>query len=90
MAADRRHSGEAFHVCSGRAVSITGIVDRLLGLSTTEISVEVDSERFRQADIPWLVGDPSKIEAAMGWRAEIPIEQTLSDLLDWWRERERS
>jgi GDP-4-dehydro-6-deoxy-D-mannose reductase len=51
--------------------------------------VSLDEQRLRRADIPWLVGDPSKIDRAVGWRAEIPLEQTLADILDWWRERER-
>jgi len=85
MAANRRHGGEAFHVCSGQSVAISDIVDHLLELSTADIAVEVDRERFRRADIPWLVGDPAKIESATGWRPEIPLRQTLADLLDWWR-----
>lgn len=87
LAADRRHAGEIFHVCTGRGVAISEIVEQLLDLSTCEILVEVDEARFRRADIPWLVGDSSRIESATDWRAEIPLRQTLSDLLNWWRER---
>ncbi|MCU0303941.1 MAG: GDP-mannose 4,6-dehydratase [Thermoanaerobaculales bacterium] len=87
-ATDRRHAGEVFNVCTGRAVVISEVVELLRGLSRVPITVEVDRSRLRQADIPWMVGDPTKIEAATGWRAEIPLRQTLSDLLDWWRARE--
>lgn len=90
LVADRRHAGRVFHVCTGRPVAISQVVDSLLAMSTREISVEIDGDRFRPSDIPWLVGDPSRIEAATGWRAEIPLKQTLRDLLDWWREKERS
>jgi GDP-4-dehydro-6-deoxy-D-mannose reductase len=85
LVADPRFAGEAFNVCSGRATRIRQIVDLLLERSRVPISIEPDPDRYRQADIPWLVGDPSKIEAAVGWRAEIPLQQTLSDLLEWWR-----
>jgi GDP-4-dehydro-6-deoxy-D-mannose reductase len=87
LVANRQFSGEVFHICSGRGIAISEVVDELLDLSRCEISVEIDRARMRRSDIPWLVGDPSKIEAATGWRAEIPLRQTLSDLLDWWRER---
>lgn len=87
LIADRRHAGGVFHVCTGRPVPITEIVGHLLEMSRCEIEVEVNGDLVRPSDIPWLVGDPSRIEAATGWRAEIPLEQTLRDLLDWWRAR---
>lgn len=90
MVTDRRHAGEVFHVSSGRAIVISDVVGLLLEMSPCDLAVEFDPERVRLADIPWMVGDPSKIAAATGWKAEIPLEQTLSDLLDWWREKERS
>jgi GDP-4-dehydro-6-deoxy-D-mannose reductase len=85
LIADRRLAGGVFHVCTGRPVVISDVVRLLLEMSRCEISVEVDGARVRLSDIPWMVGDPSRIEAATGWRAEIPLEQTLGDLLDWWR-----
>ena len=89
IAADRNHAGRVFHVCTGRETTITKVLDLLLAMSECEISVEVDGDRVRRSDIPWLVGDPSRIKAATGWRAEIPLEKTLKDLLNWWRQRER-
>jgi GDP-4-dehydro-6-deoxy-D-mannose reductase len=88
LVADRRHAGQVFNVCTGRATTISELVDTLLSLSECEISVEVDPDKIRPVDIPWMVGDPTRIETATGWRAAIPLRQTLSDLLDWWRERE--
>lgn len=85
LIADRRHAGGVFHVCTGRPVPITEIVRILLEMSRCDISVEIDGDLVRPSDIPWLVGDPRRIEEATGWRAEIPLEQTLRDLLDWWR-----
>jgi GDP-4-dehydro-6-deoxy-D-mannose reductase len=87
LACRRRHAGEVFNVCTGRGLAISEIVDMLRELTELEIAVEIDRDRARPSDIPWLVGDPSKIEAACGWRAEIPIERTLEDLLNWWRHR---
>ena len=89
VACARRHAGEVFNVCTGRGVAVSEVVDTLLGLTDVPVEVVVRPELARPADIPWLVGDPSHIEAATGWRAEIPLRQTLSDLLDWWRTRER-
>ncbi len=87
LIADRRHAGGVFHICTGRPVVISEVVRLLIEMSRCKISVEVDGARVRPSDIPWIVGDPSRIEAATGWRAEIPLEQTLLDLLNWWRSK---
>jgi GDP-4-dehydro-6-deoxy-D-mannose reductase len=42
---------------------------------------------MRPADLPVLRGDAGKLAAATGWSPEIPIEQTLADLVDELRAR---
>lgn len=79
--------GAAYNVCSGRAVSIRDLLDHLLDLSTHPVDVRRDPDRMRPADIPLLIGDPGLLLEETGWKSEIPIEETLRDLLDWWRER---
>lgn len=85
LAAQRELSGDVFNVCSGRAISIRRILELLLGLARCEVTVRSDPERMRPADIPLLIGDPRRFREATGWVPEIPIERTLTDLLDWWR-----
>ncbi len=76
-----------YNVCSGRAYRIGDLLDTLLTLARTRISVSIDPARLRPSDNPVVVGDPSRTAAESGWRATIPIEQTLKDLLDYWRSR---
>jgi GDP-4-dehydro-6-deoxy-D-mannose reductase len=80
-------SGRPYNICSGRAHRIGDLLDTLLGLSRTRISVAVDPSRLRPSDNPIVLGDPSRMAREIGWRAEIPIERTLTDLLDYWRQR---
>ncbi len=85
---DRGEAGEVYNLCSGKAWSVRQVLDFLLGQSRVpQVSVQEDPARLRPSDVPILVGDASKIERALGWRAEIPFEQTLKDLLDYWRQR---
>jgi GDP-4-dehydro-6-deoxy-D-mannose reductase len=86
LAATRGISGEAYNVCSRRRTSIRRVLDMLLAHSEAEVEVEVDPDRLRAADIPCLVGDHSKFSDITGWQPEIPLAETLGDLLDWWRE----
>ena len=87
---ERGEPGEVYNLCSGRAWSIQQVLEHLIGASTVKgIAVEVDAERLRPSDVMILEGDPSKIEKATGWKVTIPFERTLSELLDYWRERVR-
>lgn len=83
----RGKKGEIYNVCSGRADSLKDNLDLLLSLSKKDIRVEVDSKKLRKADIPFVPGDPQKIHQATGWKPKIPLNQTLKDLLDYWREK---
>ena len=81
-------AGDVYNLCSGRAWAIQDVLDFLLQKSRVrDITVKEDPARLRPSDVPVLLGDPSKIERAVAWKAEIPFEQTLSDLLDYWRAR---
>ena len=72
-------------------VAVRAVVglDGLLGLTTVRPVVEVDPAMIRPLEMPVMYADCTRIEAATGWRAEIPFEQTLRDVLDDWRERTR-
>jgi GDP-4-dehydro-6-deoxy-D-mannose reductase len=78
--------GEVYNLCSGRSYSVRAVLDVLLSLARTPIRVEVDAGKFRPLDNPRINGDPARIRAEFGLRPEIPMEKTLSDLLDHWRE----
>jgi GDP-4-dehydro-6-deoxy-D-mannose reductase len=87
LAASHGEPGAAYNVCSGRGVTIAEILRRLCELSRVPIEVVTDPKRLRPADVPSLIGDPTALETLTGWRAEIPLEKTLGDLLDHWRRR---
>jgi GDP-4-dehydro-6-deoxy-D-mannose reductase len=85
LAAQHGKPGAAYNVCSGRGITIHQLLDRLLHLAGLEVEVIVDPDRLRANDIPQLVGDAGRFTGTTGWRPEIPLDDTLSDLLDWWR-----
>jgi GDP-4-dehydro-6-deoxy-D-mannose reductase len=76
-----------YNVCTGRGVRLGDLVKRLVALAGIEVEVRPDPGRIRPADIPVLVGDPSRLRAATGWEPRIPFDRTLSDLLEDWRAR---
>ena len=76
-----------YNVCSGRGVRIRDLLDLLIRLSGIDVEVRVDPQKVRRAEIPEVVGDPSRIRDATGWQAEVALERTMRFLLDGWRER---
>ena len=84
---DAGRAGEAYNVCSGRGRRIQEMLDVLLAHSRVRVKVEVDPRRLRPSDVPVLVGDPSKLRKDTGWVPQIPLEETLFDLLEDWRRR---
>jgi len=77
--------GRPYNVCSGRAITMRHLLDLLLARARVPVTVKVDPARYRPNDTPLLLGDPSRVHADLGWAAEIPLEQTLDDLLEYWR-----
>jgi len=79
--------GRPYNICTGTAYRIGDLLETLLGLARTPIRITVDPTRLRPSDNPVVVGDPRRIADEAGWRPTIPIEDTLEDLLDYWRLR---
>jgi len=80
--------GETYNVGSGHAYAIREILDKIISRSTTEIRVETDPAKIRPVDVPVIEADITKLKEATGWEPEIPLEQTIEEVLADWREQE--
>lgn len=78
-------AGESYNVGSGNAVSIRELLDRILGMTKRQITVETDAGRLRPSDIPIIQADIDRLREATGWKPEIPLERTIRETLDYWR-----
>ena len=56
-------------------------------MSKVKIKVQEDKERMRPSDVEVLIGNSTKFRKQTGWRPEIPFTKTMTDLLNYWRER---
>ncbi len=79
--------GEVYNLGRGEATSVGAILDALIALGRVPVEVTPDPSRFRPADVPRQVADCAKFHALVGWRAEIPLQATLRDTLEYWRSR---
>lgn len=78
-------SGAVYNIGRGKAVEVQYILDTALSFSDMDIKVSRDPARMRASDIPIIEPDVSRIAADTGWKAEISMEQTIRDSLDYWR-----
>lgn len=87
MILERGQPGRPYNICSGRAISIRELLDRLIARARVPVIVKVDPARYRPNDTPLLLGNPARLRDELGWTPEIPIERTLDDLLEYWRNK---
>ena len=80
--------GQSYNIGGTYSCTIRQMLDHLLSLSSRkDIRVEVDPQRLRPIDADLQVPDTSKFNRHTGWEPQIPFEKTMSDLLNYWRER---
>lgn len=84
---EKGEPGEVYNLGSGKDITIQELLDRLLELTDIEITVKQDPARMRPSDVEILQADITKFGKLTGWKPEIPLDKTLEDLLDYWRER---
>jgi GDP-4-dehydro-6-deoxy-D-mannose reductase len=80
--AQQGQPGEAYNVCSGVPVSIQTIADQMIQASGHDIALRVDSELFRPNDVPIRFGDATKLHVQTGWKPQIPLNTTLSEIIN--------
>lgn len=78
---ERGDPGEVYNVCSGIGIAVDELVRRLLEVAEVDLELETDPELMRPVDVPVLIGDNSRITATTGWKPEIPLDDTLRDVV---------
>jgi GDP-4-dehydro-6-deoxy-D-mannose reductase len=87
LATEHCEPGEVYNICSGVSYAVEEVLEMLLAMTEVAVEVRQDPARLRPSDVPILQGDNTKFVKATGWSPTIPLEQTLRDILDYWRQR---
>lgn len=78
--------GAYYNIGGDFSCKVGDMLNKLISMSTlSNISVQSDPDRLRPIDADLQVPDTSKFRKHTGWRPNIPFEQTMSDLLKYWR-----
>jgi GDP-4-dehydro-6-deoxy-D-mannose reductase len=77
----------AFNVASGRAVAVLDLIELVRAAARLPVRHVIDRARVRAHDVPEVRGSAERLREATGWEPQIPLERTVADALDDWRER---
>lgn len=79
--------GEAYNLGQGDAHTIQRLLDTLLSFCNININVRIDPARLRPSNVPVSYADISKLQAATNWTPQISFEDSLYDVLTYWRQK---
>jgi GDP-D-mannose dehydratase len=78
--------GDVYNIGGSRTITIREALDILLSFSKKKFEIKVDPQLLRPSDVTLQIPCLDKFKSETGWQPEIPLEQTLEDLLNYWRE----
>jgi GDP-4-dehydro-6-deoxy-D-mannose reductase len=79
---ERGRPGEVYNVCTGTAIDMETVLAMLVQRSEAPIHTTLDPQRLRPIELPLLQGSRQKLTDATGWEPELPLGQTLAEVLD--------
>jgi len=79
---ERGRSGETYNVASGQGIALSDVLDRLMAIVGHRVIAEADPELVRPADIPYLVGDATRLQAATQWAPRVGLDELLREVVD--------
>jgi GDP-4-dehydro-6-deoxy-D-mannose reductase len=84
MLSQKGTSGEVYNICSGKGYVLRSVLDRYQSLARVAVKERLDPKLLRNYDEMTKIGSPAKL-FALGWNAQHNIQDTLADILDYWR-----
>lgn len=82
-------SGEVFNICTSNGVAIRDIITMLSKITGVIPEVVIDPLLLRPVENAIVIGSYEKIKKRIGWNPEIPIENSLKDIINWWQQQIR-
>lgn len=83
-------SGEIYNICSETGHSLKDILRRMMEIVNIEAEIIIDETLIRPNDNQVIIGSNQKIQRQTSWKPAIPLEQSLQDIIDYWRAEIRS
>ena len=81
----RGRSGQIYNICSGHGVTLRHVIERMADILGVSVVQKIDPGLIRPNDNKAIVGSFNKISNEIGWKPGIPLDQSLQDILEYWR-----
>lgn len=85
LIAEKGHPGEVYNICSGKTYTVQEILNHMLEMTNTDVTIKQDPSRMRPSDTPLICGNHDKLTEHTGWEPELGLDEMLSDIFDYWR-----
>jgi GDP-4-dehydro-6-deoxy-D-mannose reductase len=79
--------GQIYNVCSGRGVTLREIIEKMASIMGMDIKIKINESLIRPNDNRIIIGSNEKIGKDTGWKTTITLEDSLRDILDYWKTR---
>jgi GDP-4-dehydro-6-deoxy-D-mannose reductase len=86
LIAKKGKPGEVYNVCSGHDVAVSECLDILLKQAKVPVEAIMVPAKMQKDDVPFQAGSAKKLTKATGWNPRILLKQSLTDMLNHWRE----
>lgn len=85
LLAEKGRAGDVYNISSEHIYQMKDIVKMIEKQIGHELKINIDPALLRPTDERIIVGDVTKLKKDTGWKQDIPMEQTIADMLDYWR-----
>jgi GDP-4-dehydro-6-deoxy-D-mannose reductase len=76
--------GEIYNICSGYGISLQNVIQIMSEILEVDILIKEDKKLNRPKDNPVIIGSNEKIKKEINWKTEIPLEESLRDLIKYY------
>ncbi len=90
LALTQGRPGDVYNLGSGQAHTVRELLEILISAAGVAVEVVQDADRVRPVDVPCIVADCTRLRELTGWQTHISFEQSLHDVLEYWRTQVRS
>ncbi len=85
LLARKGKAGEVYNISSEKIYKMEEILQMIEKIIGKKFERKIDYSLIRPTDEKIIVGDVSKLKKDTNWKQKIPMEQTIKDMLEFWR-----